>query len=307
MCWYTSIKMMKRKPKIIAVVGPTASGKSDLAVLLAHEFRGEVISADSRQIYRGMDIGTGKITKREMHGIPHHMLDIVSPKRIFSVAEYKAGADQAILDTLKRGKVPVLCGGTGFYVDAVTQGLVLPEVKPDYALRKKLSSMPVEKLFAMLKKCDPRRASDIDSKNPPRLIRAIEIARTLGKVPPMKREAPYETLFIGIDTPNDVLRERIHKRLKKRMSQGMVREAKRLHEKGVSWKRMEEIGLEYRYLSRLLRGKLTKAEMEDQLETEIMNYAKRQYTWFRRNKNIHWIVPGDSNTARKLATDFLNT
>lgn len=296
---------MNRKPKIIAVVGPTASGKSDLAVLLAKQFHGEVVSADSRQVYRGMDIGTGKITTREMRGIPHHMLDVASPKHIYSVAEYKIAADNCIAAMLKRGEVPILCGGTGFYVDAVTQGLILPEVKPDYVLRKKLSLMSSEKLFAMLLKLDSRRALEIDAKNPPRLIRAIEIAKTLGNVPPMKKDAPYETLFIGIDTPNETLRERIKKRLKKRITQGMLREAKQLHDKGLSWKRMEEIGLEYRYLSRYLREKLSKEEMLTQLEQEIMNYAKRQYTWFRRNKNIHWISLGDAKKVEKIIEGFL--
>ncbi len=298
---------MNRKPKIITVVGPTASGKSDLAVILAKEFTGEVISADSRQVYRDMDIGTGKITVREMRGIPHHMLDIASPKHIYSVAEYKTAADNCIADILKRGKVPILCGGTGFYIDAVTQGLILPEVKPDYDLRKKLSLLSTEKLFAMLHKLDPRRASEIDAKNPPRLIRAIEIAKTLGSVPLMKKDAPYETLFIGIDVPNEILRERIHNRLKKRVAMGMVEEAKELHKKGLSWKRMEEIGLEYRYLSRFIRGKLAKSEMLDQLEVEIMNYAKRQYTWFRRNKKIHWISLNDRKSPEELVRIFLNS
>lgn len=287
------------------MVGPTASGKSDLAVNLARQFDGEVISADSRQVYRGMDIGTGKITPEEMRGVPHHLLDVASPRRVFSVAEYKQQADTAIAAILMRGRLPILCGGTGFYVDAVTQGMVLPEVPPDPILRRKLSPLSAEKLFIMLQTIDEARATTIDTKNPHRLIRAIEIAKVLGKVPLMKKDALYKTFFIGINVPNDLLRERIHKRLHMRMKQGMVEEAERLHGGGLSWKRMEEIGLEYRYLSRFLRDKLSKDEMLAQLEQEIMNYAKRQYTWFRRNKNIHWISFGDEDEAKKLAQDFL--
>jgi tRNA dimethylallyltransferase len=297
---------MKRKPRIIAVVGPTASGKSDLAVLLAQKFNGEVVSADSRQVYRGMDIGTGKITSKEMCGVPHYLLDVVSPRRVFSVAEYKQQADNAIAAVVKHGRLPILCGGTGFYVDAVTQGMVLPEVPPDPILRKELSAHSAEKLFAMLQTIDEERAATIDSKNPYRLIRALEIAKTLGKVPLLKKDAPYDTLFVGITAANDLLRERIHIRLQKRMKQGMAEEAERLHKSGLSWKRMEEIGLEYRYLSRFLRGALTKEEMLAQLEQEIMNYAKRQYTWFRRNKHIHWIERDETAKAQKLVDDFLS-
>jgi tRNA dimethylallyltransferase len=296
---------MKQKPKIIAVVGPTASGKSDLAVELARVFSGEVISADSRQVYRGMDIGTGKITEEEMKGVKHHLLDVASPKRTLTVAQYKQKADAAVRNILKRGKLPILCGGTGFYIQAVTDGVLLPEVKPNPLLRKQLATLSADELFLRLKKIDPERAATIDAKNPRRLVRSIEIAEELGRVPVLRIDPPYETLFIGIEAENDLLRERIHKRLIARMDQGMIEEATQLHTDGLSWQRMEDLGLEYRYLARRLQGKISKDEMLAELELEIMHYAKRQYTWFRKNKKIHWIPLGAIDVAKELTGDFL--
>jgi tRNA dimethylallyltransferase len=296
---------MKQKPKIIAVVGPTASGKSDLAVGIARAFSGEVISADSRQVYQGMDIGTGKITTEEMKGVTHHLLDVASPKRTFTVAQYKRKADKAVLDILKRGKLPILVGGTGFYIQAVTDGVVLPNVLPNPLLRKQLTKLGADELFLRLKRIDPERAATIDVKNPRRLLRAIEISEALGKVPALSAQPPYETLFIGIEVPNDLLRERIHKRLLARMDQGMINEAVQLHKDGLSWKRMEDLGLEYRYLARHLQGKMSKNEMFAALELEIMHYAKRQYTWFRKNKRIHWIELRAINDAKELVRNFL--
>ncbi|MDP2629917.1 MAG: tRNA (adenosine(37)-N6)-dimethylallyltransferase MiaA, partial [Candidatus Uhrbacteria bacterium] len=244
---------MMKKPKIIVLVGPTASGKSDLAVRLAKKYGGEVISADSRQVYRGLDIGTGKITKKEMRGIRHHLLDVASAKRVFTVENFQKLGAHEITDIGKRGKLPMICGGTGFYISALVDGLVLPEVSPNFSLRKKLAKKSTEQLFALLKKLDPRRARTIDHRNPRRLIRAIEIATALGKVPRVSRRQAYDPLFIGISVSKEELRGRIHKRLLARMGQGMVTEAKQLHQKGVSWKRMEEFGLEYRYLARYLQ------------------------------------------------------
>jgi tRNA dimethylallyltransferase len=252
-----------------------------------------------------MDIGTGKITEEEMKGIPHHLLDVASPKRTFTVAQYKQKADAAVQSILKRKKLPILCGGTGFYVEAVTDGIILPDVLPNPLLRKQLTQLSVDQLFLRLKKIDPERATTIDAKNPRRLVRAIEIAEKLGKVPMPSGDPPYDTLFIGIEVPNDLLRERIHKRLFSRMDQGMIDEAVRLHAEGLSWKRMESLGLEYRYLARHLVGELSKEQMLVELELEITHYAKRQYTWFRKNKRIHWIELGAIDTTKKFAENFL--
>src|SRR3989344_7957528 len=169
-----------KRPKVVVILGQTATGKSNLAVKVAKKFNGEVISADSRQVYKGLDIGTGKISRQEMKDIPHHLLDVANPKKQFTVAEYQKKAMVAMADIVKRGKVPIICGGTGFYIDAVTKGLVLPEVPPNYVLRKNLALVSERVLMLKLKKLDPVRAQNIDPKNKVRLIRAIEIAKALG-------------------------------------------------------------------------------------------------------------------------------
>ena len=184
------MKKNVKKPWIIAILGKTATGKSDLAVLLAKKWDGEVISADSRQIYRGLDLGTGKITKREMKGIPHHLLDIADSKKQFSVSEYKNLADKTIGEIISRGKLPIICGGTGLYIDAVLKNIVVPEVPPNKKLRKELEKKTVPQLFVILKKLDSRRAKEIDANNPRRLIRAIEIATALGSIPLLEVSPP---------------------------------------------------------------------------------------------------------------------
>ena len=280
--------------KILVIVGPTASGKSDMAVKLAKKFNGEVISADSRQVYRGLDIGTGKITQREMKGVPHHLLDIADPRRMFNVTTYVKLADKAIADILKRGKLPIICGGTGFYIQALVDRIDFPEVAADAKLRKRLSSKTVPELLATLKKLDLKRFEKISSNasdrhNARRIIRAIEIAKSrAGK--PRKTSLRYEATFMGLNPPRDQLRLKIKARLLKRLKAGMLKEAKRLHARGLSWKRMEELGLEYRYMARHLQGKASKQEMIEKLAIEIGRYAKRQMTWFRRDKRIHWFA-----------------
>ncbi|KKT08294.1 MAG: tRNA dimethylallyltransferase [Parcubacteria group bacterium GW2011_GWA1_43_21] len=255
--------MPKKLPKILVILGPTASGKTALSIKLAKKINGEIISADSRQVYRGMDIGTGKVTKKEMVGIPHHLLDVADPKRVFSVAQYQKLANKVIADILKRDKMPIICGGTGLYIDSVIDGLILPAVPPNKKLRRDLAEKSVVELFAILKKLDPRRAKNIDSKNPVRLIRAIEIAKQLGTVPTLKKSPQYDCLKIGIDPEPEILRTKIHDRLIMRLRQGMMAEVKKLHSQGVSWQRLEDFGLEYRYLARLLHpstgGKITKS------------------------------------------------
>ncbi len=286
--------------KIIVLGGTNASGKSDLAVKIArfigaHGKRlgtngAEVISADSRQIYKGMDIGSGKVTKKEMQGIPHRLLDVADPKRIFSVARYRTLALREIKRIWKEHKIPVLCGGTGFYIDAVIRGTYVPEVKPNPELRREIGRKPIEDLFRMLEKKDPERARTIDKKNPVRLIRAIEIAEALGKVPVVPPSPLHaQVLFLGVKKEKEELRKRIVLRLKKRMRQGMLKEIMRLHAQGVSWKRMEALGLEYRYGARFLQGKITRRELEESLIREIVAYAKRQITWFKKEPGIMWI------------------
>lgn len=296
---------MNNKSKVVVVLGPTATGKSDLAVEIARSYNGEIISADSRQVYTGMDIGSGKITKREMRGVAHHLLDVASPKTRFTVATFQKKASRAIADITKRGKLPILCGGTGFYIDAVIFNQHLPEVPPNKKLRKLLETYSLEKLQSLLKKQDPDRYLTIDIYNRVRLVRALEIIDSTGSVPsPQKTESPYDVVWIGLDWSDNVLKKRIHDRLVKRIRQGMVAETKRLHAQGVSYKRLEELGLEYRYTALFLQNKISRDDMISELETQIWHFVKRQRTWWKRNKNIVWFKPTAQKTIMKTVRKF---
>ena len=275
---------MNKLPKIIIVCGPTATGKSDYAVKLAKKIGGEIISADSRQVYKGMDIGSGKITKKEMKNIPHYLLDVASPKTRYTVAQFKDVADKIIEDILNRKKIPIICGGTGFYIDAVVNNVTFPEVKPNKVLRNKLEVLSLKQLQKKLQKLDPERFKTIDIDNKVRLIRAIEIAKALGKVPKLISKPKYDAKIIYLDFKDEVLKRRIHTRLLKRIKQGMIKEVETLHRNGVSWKRLFELGLEYRFVSLYLQKKLSKEEMISQLETAIWHFVRRQRLWFRRYK-----------------------
>jgi len=298
--------MQKRQlPKIIVVLGPTSTGKSDLAVYLAKKFKGEVISADSRQVYIGMDIGSGKITEKETQGIPHHLLDIVDPKKIYNVEKFKSDGKKIIINILSHGKLPIICGGTGFYIDALVFDEQFPNVEPNKKLRKKLASKSVQSLMKIIQKLDPVRAKALDPYNKVRIIRAIEIAKTLGKVPKLKRTKRYETLWLGLTLDRENLRERIHTRLMKRVKAGMLKEILNLHEEGVSWKRLHDFGLEYRHVSLFLQKKLTRKDMLTKLENEIFQFSKRQMQWFKRNPEIKWFAPGENTKITKTVTDFL--
>ena len=302
-------KSTKNQNKILVILGPTATGKSSLAVKLAKKYNGEIISADSRQVYKRLNIGTGKITKKEMRGVPHYMLDVVSPKKVYSVSDWQKRTRKTIADIISRGKLPIICGGTGFYIQSVVDNIVLPEVPPNKILRKKMEKNSLEKLQKTLARLDIRRFSDIDIKNKVRLIRAIEIATYLGSVPTLERtgaENSYKSLQIGLTLPDKKLKENIHKRLLLRIKGGMINEAKKLHREGLSWKRMRELGLEYRYEADYLEKKMTKAEFIQKLETEIWRYAKRQITWFKRDKNIKWFSPRETRKIDKSLAGFVS-
>jgi tRNA dimethylallyltransferase len=287
-------KSMKTKGNtVIVILGPTATGKSALAVDIAKHVDGEVISADSRQVYTGLDIATGKITTREMLGVPHHLLDVVNPKTSrtgdFSVDEWRKLAEQKIIEILARGHVPIICGGTGFYIQSIVDNIVLPEVPPNPALRKRLDGKNLMDLVSMLKKLDPTRLKNIDAKNPVRLIRAIEIATALGSIPKLKKhKSKYNFIEIGLTTNLPELQKRIRARVTSRMKRGMIAEAEKLHKAGLSYKRMRELGLEYRYLADYLEGKLTKQQLTEHIYKSNVDYAKRQMTWFKRDKKIIW-------------------
>jgi len=282
---------MPKEQKVLVIIGPTASGKSALAVELSKKLIGEVISADSRQVYTGLDIGTGKVTKKEMKGVRHHLLDVASAKKSFTANDFIRLGEKAIDDIARRGKLPIVCGGTGFYIDALLGQIELSDVEPNLALRKKLKNKKAEELLKMLQKRDKKRAAamnESDRHNPVRLIRALEIASHKKTAPRPVAKRKYDALWIGIAPDAKTLRDKIHKRLLARMKTGMVKEAQKLHKAGLAWKRMEELGLEYRYLALYLQKKISKEEMLQQLEHRIWQYSKRQMTYWRRNKDIQW-------------------
>jgi tRNA dimethylallyltransferase len=279
--------------KTLIILGPNASGKSSLAIRLAKERNGEIISADSRQVYKGMDIGSGKIMPQEMQGVPHHLLDVVSPRKIFSASDYSRLARKAIKDIHSRGKLPIICGGTGFYIDATIYGDSFAPVPPNPKIRKKLDKLSTEELADKLSELDPERFASIDKKNRARLIRSLEIVLSTGKpVPKIKRKSLYDTEKIGILWSTEELNQRIKLRLDQRLASGMIEEIANLKfpkiGRGLSWKRLYDFGLEYRYVSLYLKGELSYDEMQEKLFTAIKQYAKRQMTWFKRDKEIKW-------------------
>lgn len=273
--------------RIIVVAGPTASGKSDFAVEFAVKHNGEIISADSRQVYKGLDIGTGKITEEDMKGIPHHMLDVVDlanpPAGGFSVAEYARLAQPILHNILNRGKTPIICGGTGQYIDALIFNQSLPKVPPNKTLRLELESKPIGELYMELIQKDPKRAETIDRFNKVRIVRALEIAYELGSVPELtKPELLYETEFYLMQPSREVLRKRIEKRLKQRLALGMIDEVRTIMEYGYTSQQMNKFGLEYEVIGEFLEGKLSEEEMKEKLIRKTMQYAKRQNTWNRK-------------------------
>ncbi len=272
-----------QKPLVYVVCGPTATGKSDYAVELAKKVNGEVISADSRQVYRGMDLGTGKITLEEMKGVPHHLLDIKNPDEDFSVEEFQKLAFEKIEEILARGKTPIICGGTGFYIQSITDNIIFQDIPKNETLRKELEEKSLEELKEILAEIPQEENSKIDVENKRRLIRAIEIGEFLGKIPAIQKGPKmYDFEFTYLDFPDEILKDRIEKRLKKRLEMGMVMEVAKLHEDGLSWKRLENFGLEYKYIAEFLQGKISEEEMLETLKLKIWQYAKRQRTWFKK-------------------------
>ena len=324
----------KNSNKIIVILGPTSSGKTSLAVKLAYKFNGEIVSADSRQVYRGMDVGTGKDLdeyelevrskklevrsdkKREIFKIikiPYHLIDVVSPKTEFSLAKYQRLAYKAIDDILARGKLPIIVGGTGLYLQAVVDNYNLSKIKPNKKLRERLEKLGAEKLFKKLQELNKKfadRLNESERKNKRRLIRYIEIC---GKATECLARhsvagANYDFLLIGLTWPREVLRERIYKRLIERLEkEDMIGEVERLHKQGVTWKRLESFGLEYKYIALYLRKKLSYKEMVEKLNIAIRQFAKRQMTWFRRwerqGSKIYWVK--DRGEAERLVKKFL--
>ncbi len=271
------------KPTVYVVCGPTATGKSDRAVELALALNGEVISADSRQVYKGMDIGTGKITEEEMKGVPHYLLDIKHPDEDFSVEEFQRLAFEKIEDIISRGKKPIICGGTGYYIQSITDNIIFQEIPKNQKLREALEEKSINELQELLSKIPQEEGAKVDTDNKRRLIRAIEIGNFLGKIACVQKgEQKYQFEYIYLDFPDEILKERINKRLDARFNTGMIDEVQRLHDEGISWEKLISFGLEYKYISLFLQGFISREELTKTLQTKIWQYAKRQRTWFKR-------------------------
>jgi len=290
--------------RALVIIGPTAVGKTALGVALAQRLGGEVVSADSRQVYRGLDLGTGKVTKSEMDGIPHHLIDVTEPQNQYTVHEYVTEARKVMLGISARGKLPIVVGGTGLYVDALLGRIPLDAPPGDQELRNELESLDLNALQKKLLETDPERYAKTDIQNPRRVIRAIEVA--LAKHPAtLLPKQDFDLVWIGLTAERESLKKRIHERLASRLSTGMLDEARALHEAGLSYERMESLGLEYRYMARHLTGALSYEEMVAQLESEIYKYAKRQMTWFKRNKDIQWFDADSPTTQVEKVKEIL--
>jgi tRNA dimethylallyltransferase len=280
------------KPKALLIVGQTATGKTSLSIELAKRFNSEVISADSRQVYVGMDLGTGKVTQEEMNGVSHHLLDIKQPNEDFSAQEFQTLAQQSMEDIINRGNLPIICGGTGYYVQTLVDNIIFQDVPVNQPLRDELETKNIEELQTIVQSFPREDGVKIDTDNKRRLIRAIEIGTFFGKLFCVQNgPEEYEFLQIGVELPPEELRANIVKRIHDRLDQGMIEEVKKLHAEGISWKKLENFGLEYRYIAYFLQEKIDKETLIQTLEDKIWQYAKRQKTWFKQDDRIHWFHP----------------
>jgi tRNA dimethylallyltransferase len=279
--------------KLVVILGTNASGKSDLGIRLARHFGGEIVSADSRQVYRGLDLGSGKITPAQAATAKHHLIDVADLSEYYSLAQYQRAAYDAIDSILGAEKLPFLVGGTGLYISAVVEGYQLVDVPPNDLLRAELESLPLPQLVERLEKADPAAASRIDKSNRRRLIRAIEIAAAGHAHSAARKNSPrYDCLQLGLTWPREILLQRIEKRLGERLANGMIEEVAALRSRGVSDLRLEKLGLEYRYIARFLQGELRGLDdLRAELGIAIRQFAKEQLTWFKRDSRIIWLDP----------------
>jgi tRNA dimethylallyltransferase len=278
---------------LLVILGTNASGKSELGIRLARHLHGEVVSADSRQVYRGLDLGSGKITPTQAGTVKHHLIDVADLSDYYSLAQYQRDAYGAIDAISGAGKRPLLVGGTGLYISAIVEGYELVDVPPNDPLRAELESLPLVQLAEQLERIDPDAASRIDKSNRRRLIRALEIAAAGRTDSAARKRSPrYHCLQLGLTWPREILEQRIEKRLRERLTNGMIDEVAGLRSRGVSDTRLDKLGLEYRYIARYLRGELaTLDDLTRELGIAIRQFAKGQLTWFKRDRRIIWLDP----------------
>ncbi len=278
--------------KIIVIMGTNASGKSGLGVTLAEHYGGEIVSADSRQVFRGLDLGSGKITPEETRGVPHHLIDVCEPGEFFSMHDFQRMAYEAIDGIISRDRLPFLVGGTGLYVASVTEGYVMSDKAPDLEYRAYLETFETPKLYEMLLKALPD--TDVEPKNRNRVMRLLEKLHAGDDHVP-RSQPRYECLKLGVTWEREALRARIDERLERRLKAGMIEEVKGLMDAGVSAEFLYKLGLEYRFIAQYLNGEISsREEMVELLGTAIKQFAKRQMTWFRRDRDILWLdMTGD--------------
>lgn len=293
---------MSRLPKVVAVVGTNASGKSALGIELAKKYDAEIISADSRQVFRGLDLGSGKVTPEETQGVPHHLIDVREPNEFFSMADFQCMAYQAIDDIRGRGRLPMIVGGTGLYVDSVLDGYLLSDKEPDLAYRAELEKLTTPQLYDMLLALKPDVQVEKNNRN--RVMRIIERIHDGDDATPGK-QARFESLRLGVSWPREVLSRRIDERLERRLEQGMIEEVQRLMDGGATTEFLLGLGLEYRFITQYLIGEIPDRQaMLDKLAIAIKQFAKRQMTWFRRNPEIVWLdMSGDAFDQACTAID----
>ena len=293
---------MSRLPKVVAVVGTNASGKSALGIALAKKYDAEIISADSRQVFRGLDLGSGKVTPEETQGVPHHLIDVREPNEFFSMADFQRMAYQAIDDIRGRGRLPMIVGGTGLYVDSVLDGYLLSDKEPDLAYRAELEKLTTPQLYDMLLALKPD--AQVEKNNRNRVMRMIERIHDGDDATPGK-QARFESLRLGVSWPREVLGRRIDERLERRLEQGMIEEVQRLMDEGATTEFLLGLGLEYRFITQYLIGEIPDRQvMLDKLAIAIKQFAKRQMTWFRRNPEIVWLdMSGDAFDQACTAVD----
>ena len=286
------------KISVVYIVGPTAAGKTSLAIKVAKQCNGEVISADSRQVYRGLDIGTSKVTQAEMSDIPHHLIDVVDIDTIYTAEDFLQAADSTIVEIHARGNVPIVAGGTFFYVELLRRRMSPAPVPPNPTLRAELEAYTNDELFLQLQKKDSRRANSIDRDNRRRLMRALEIIDALGVVPPAKaKESPYHEIMIGIDCPKEQLLTKFENRATDWLQAGLVGEVESLLANGVTRNRLQEIGFEYQLVLDLIDNKLTKEQYIEKFVQKNWQYAKRQRTWLKKDPSITWFTPQQTSEA----------
>lgn len=281
------------KPKVVAVVGTNASGKSALGIRLAKQFEGEIISADSRQVFRGLDLGSGKVTTEEMQGVPHYLIDVREPGEFFSMADFQKMSYEKIEEIRARKHLPMIVGGTGLYVDSVLDGYQLSDQEPDLAYRAELEKLTTPALYAKLVTLVPN--VNVEKNNRNRVMRMLERIHDGDNAVPSK-QARYDSLRLGVSWERDVLAKRIDERIRMRLEQGMIEEVQGLLDSGVSRDFLLGLGLEYRYITQYLIGEIPdRDDMLAQLAHAIKRFAKRQMTWFRRNPDIIWLdMQGDA-------------